>query len=177
MKLNIGSGMKKLSGYVNIDAEPTTEPDQQFNIGVARWPFEDNSAEEVVAEHVLEHLTTAEFFHCMKEMYRVCRNGARVNVLVPHPRHDIYLSDPTHQRPVMPGTLLMLSKGQIESLRVKGIHLTPFWQYFGVDFYMEPSVEYSFDPGVDPNDPELEWKAKHLSNIIKEIRMQLTVVK
>ena len=107
MRLNIGSGGKKLEGYVNVDAEPMTEPDVVCNIGHDRWPFDDDSVDEVVAEHILEHLTTPELFHCMKEMYRVCRNEATVGLRLPHPRHDIFLSDPTHQRPIMPGTMLM----------------------------------------------------------------------
>lgn len=177
MKLNIGSGGKKLEGYVNVDAEPMTEPDVVCNIGHDRWPFDDDSVDEVVAEHILEHLTTPELFHCMKEMYRVCRNEATVGLRLPHPRHDIFLSDPTHQRPIMPGTMLMFSQGQIRELRGKGITLTPFGEYIGVDFRMGADVAYYFDKDVDPNAPDLEWQAKHLNNIIQEWTATLTAVK
>ena len=177
MRLNIGCGQKKLEGYVNVDAEPRVGPDVVCNIGRDAWPFDPGSVDEVVAEHILEHLTTPELFHCMQEMYRVCRDGAEVKVRLPHPRHDIFLGDPTHQRPIMPGTLLMFSQGQMRGLRDKGINLTPFGEHLGIDFRMENDVQYIFDAAVDTNAPDLEWQAKHLNNIIKEWTVTLTAVK
>jgi len=177
MKLNIGSGGKKLDGYVNVDMQPEEDPDVLLNIGTEWWPFRYNSVDEVVASHILEHLSTHEFFHCMKEMYRVCRDGAQVHVTLPHPRHDIFLGDPTHQRPVMPGTLIMFSKGQMNDMLAKGVQLTPFWKHLGVDFYMNPKIVYEFEPSVDVDAPDLAWQARHLNNIIKEWRTTLTVVK
>lgn len=177
MRLNIGSGGKKQEGYVNLDAEPMTQPDVVLNIGRDPWPFDDCSVDEVVAEHILEHLTTPELFHCMKEAYRVCKPGAKMKVRLPHPRHDIFLSDPTHQRPVTPGTLMLFSQGQIGALRDRGIQLTPFGEFLGIDFHLENDVEYVFEHGVDVNAPDLEWQAKHLNNIIREWSATLTVVK
>lgn len=176
MKLNLGSGGKRLEGHVNIDAQPMTEPDLCFDIGKDTWPFDDSTVDEVVAEHILEHLTTPELFHCFKEMYRVCKSGAPVSVRVPHPRHDIFLSDPTHQRPVMPGTLLMFSQEHMRALRGKGIVLTPFGEYLGVDFRFG-DVTYYFDASVDPNAPDLQWQARHLSNVVQEWSVVLTAVK
>lgn len=175
--MNIGSGGRPLEGYVNVDAEPSTEPDVICNIGRDPWPFDDGVVDEIVAEHILEHLTTPEFFHCMRETYRVCKNGAEVKILVPHPRHDIYLGDPTHQRPVMPGTLLMFSKGQMEKLRAQGIILTPFWKILNVDFRLDTRIRYKFDAGVDSNAPDIAWQMKHLNNIVQEIGMTLWAVK
>ena len=177
MKLNIGSGGRKLEGYVNVDIEPHETPDVLCNIGADHWPFDDNSVDEVVASHILEHLTTEQFMHCMKEMHRVCKNDAKIDIALPHPRHDLYLGDPTHQRPILPSTLLMFSKAQLEALRAQGKVLTPFWKYLGVDFYLEPRVKYRFDEGVDPDDPQLPWKMKHLNNIIMEFEMTMRAVK
>lgn len=177
MKLNIGCGAKRLDGYVNIDAEPQTNPDVICNIGRDVWPFDDDSADEVVAEHILEHLTTPELFHCMQQLYRVCKSGAQIKVRLPHPRHDIFLSDPTHQRPIMPGTCMLFSQGQIKRLRDKGLTLTPFGEYLGVDFEMGDDLVYEFDAGVDMTAPDLQWQAKHLNNIIREWSVTLTAVK
>lgn len=177
MRLNIGSGEKHLAGYINVDAEPQTKPDVVCNIGCDAWPFDDDSVDEVVAEHILEHLTTPELFHCMRQMHRVCKNGAQIKVRLPHPRHDIFLSDPTHQRSIMPGTLMLFSQGHIRRLRDKGLILTPFGEYLGVDFHMENDLTYQFDASVDMKAPDLEWQAKHLNNIIQEWTVTLTAVK
>lgn len=147
------------------------------DLGAERWPFEDNSVDEALAEHVLEHLPGESFFHFMRELYRVLKPGGTVKVLLPHPRHDIFLSDPTHCRAVMPGTLMMFSRGQMASLREKGIRLTDFGERCGVDFYMDPVVHYEFDAAVDLDAPDLAWQAKRLNNIIKEWSTTLRAVK
>lgn len=177
MKLNLGCGGKKLPGYVNVDSWKSESPDVLCDLGAERWPFADSSVDEALAEHVLEHLPGQAFFHFMQEMYRVLKPGGTVKVVLPHPRHDIFLSDPTHCRAVMPGTLLMFSRGQLAALRAKGMQLTDFGERYGVDFRMETNVHYEFDAAVDLAAPDLEWQAKHLSNIIKEWSTTLTAVK
>ena len=54
MKLNIGSGPQKLSGYVNVDIRKELNPDVVCDIKYLE-PFEDNSVDEIKAHHVLEH--------------------------------------------------------------------------------------------------------------------------
>lgn len=168
--------MKKLDGYVNVDSQPLVNPDVVVDLGAASWPWWTDSVDHVVASHVLEHLPGDAFFHFLRELYRVCKPDATVDIALPHPRHDIFLNDATHCRAVMPGTLAMFSKRHVEALAAKGDFLTPFYKYHGVDFDM-PTVRYAFDASVDMNDPELMWKAKHLNNIIFEWTATLTVKK
>jgi hypothetical protein len=176
LKLNLGCGRKKLEGHVNVDSQPLESPDVVCDLGVEVWPWEDNSVDGAVATHVLEHLPGETFFHFLRELHRVCKPGAQVEVLLPHPRHDIFLNDPTHVRPVMPGTLAMFSKRYVEALAEKQQFLTPFYKYNKIDFDMT-RVRYWFDQSVDKDDPDLEWKAKHLNNIVFEWGTTLTVVK
>ena len=178
MKLNLGCGGHKLEGYVNVDSNPEENPDVVADLGCDCWPFEENSVDEANASHILEHLYTEELFHFMQELYRVCKPGAQIQVAVPHPRHDLFLNDPTHKRPVTVGTLAMFCKEHVETLkREKGLHLTPFYKYLDIDFYLHPKVMYGLDPAQDPKDPELEWKMKHLNNVCMEIRVVLEAVK
>ena len=177
MKLNLGSGGRKLEGYVNVDKQPEETPDIVCDIGQDPWPFEDSSVEAAVASHIMEHLTTPQLFHFMRELYRVCKHDAEIEITLPHPRHDIFLADPTHQQAILPATLLMFSKGQLEALKLEGKQLTPFWKYLGVDFRLEPLVKYRFSEGVDPNDPGLEWKMRHLNNIVQEFDCSIRAVK
>ena len=176
LKLNLGCGQKKLPGWVNVDAQPLEDPDVVADLAVGVWPFETSSVDEVLAEHILEHLSSEGFMHFMKELHRVCKPGAKVKVLLPHPRHDIFLNDPTHVRPVMPATFFGFSKRHMEALAKKGLILTPFYKYLGVDFDLS-NTQYWFEEGVDKNDPELEWKIKHLNNIVFMWGTTLTAVK
>ena len=112
----------------------------------------------------------------MKELWRVCKPDAGVTVILPHPRHDIFLNDPTHVHAIMPGTFAMFSKKHAAHLAKQGMQLTPFWKYLGIDFDLS-KVKYWFDPKIDKDDPDLEWKAQHLSNVIFEWGTTLVVVK
>ena len=146
------------------------------DLGTERWPFEDSSVDHLLAEHILEHLPGETFFHFLREAWRVGKNGAVLKVLLPHPRHDIFLNDPTHVRPVLPATFFGFSKKHMDALAARGLILTPFYKYHGIDFDLS-SVTYWFDEKVDKNDPTIEWRMKHEYNVIAQWGTTLTVVK
>lgn len=138
MRLNLGCGQNKLQGFVNVDKMAACKPDQVVDLEAPPWPFADNSAEEVMLSHVLEHLgaTADGYFRVMQELYRVCRDGAKVTIVVPHPRHDSFLADPTHVRAITPLGLELFSQARNREWKEKGFANTPLGFYLGVDFQM-----------------------------------------
>src|SRR3546814_3334519 len=64
------------------------------------WPFDEDAVDEIYANHVLEHLgqATGTFFAIVREIYRVVRHGGEVQINVPHPLHNSFLTDPTQVR-------------------------------------------------------------------------------
>lgn len=70
----------------------------------------------------------------------------------------------------------MFSKAYVDGMAAQGLTLTPLGKHNGVDFDLT-NVRYVFDASVDMADPELAWKAKHLSNIVFEWRATLVAVK
>ena len=102
IKLNLGCGSKILLGYTNIDKFDTYKPDIVHDLEKFPYPFEDNSVNEILLSHVLEHVgqNPDVFNNIIKEFYRICVHGAIINIIVPHPRHDDFISDPTHVRPI-----------------------------------------------------------------------------
>lgn len=175
-RLNLGCGRQKLPGFVNVDHAPSEGPDVVCELGRDHWPWDNNSVDEAIASHILEHLPGDEFFHFLHELYRVMKPGGAVRITLPHPSNDIFLCDPTHARPVMPGTMAMFSKNYVESLAAKGMFLTPFYERYGVDFAFS-DLSYTLEEGIDPNAPDLEWQAKHLRNVVREWSATLTAVK
>lgn len=173
--MNLGCGQHKLPGWTNVDCQKEAEPDVLADL-LDRWPWPTSSVGEVRAEHFLEHLTSDGFLWVMRELWRVCRNGAKVKVLLPHPRHDIFLNDPTHILALMPASFFGFSSKHLAALVKQGIHLTPLYKQLGVDFNLG-NTQYWFDPSVDKDDPELEWKFKHLNNIVTQWGTTMTVVK
>ena len=92
-KLNLGCGFNKKpieEGWVNIDKDASVNPDivRDLEKGL---PFDDNSIDEIYAHHVLEH--TEDFIFVLSEIYRVCKNGAEIEIEVPLGITD----DPTHK--------------------------------------------------------------------------------
>lgn len=176
MKLNIGSGSKRYPGYLNIDSDANSHPDYCLNIERDRLPFEDDSVDEVLAHHILEHLGDG-FFHCLQELYRVCKHGAVIDVRVPHPRHDVFLIDPTHKRPIYPHTLDMFSKSRNKRDMDAGGCETPLGFIYDIDFSV---VKHTFildgywqEQFKNFTEEQCEHAARSFNNVIVETHMTL----
>lgn len=89
--------------------------------------------------HVLEHLgrTPDSYLTVIKELWRVCTDGARIQIVVPHHRHDNFFSDPTHVRPITPLGLSLFNKVLCRKWQAGGYSNTPLALYCGVDFEIE----------------------------------------
>lgn len=180
MKINIGAGGTRLDGFVTCDYDPLENPDYLFNVETDVFPFEDNSVETVVAHHILEHLG-AGYFNCLKELYRVCKHGATIDIRVPHHRHDYFYDDPTHRRPITVGGMLLFSKKHNKLCREQGAASSRLGDYFEVDFeilawdYM-PSAQYREKFNGLPREQVEEYIREH-NNIVEELWMKLVVVK
>jgi SAM-dependent methyltransferase len=95
-KLDIGCGRKKKDGYLGIDVSPGAQPDIYANPEHG-LPFQDNTFSEVWMSHVFEHLNDP--VKVMDEIWRVCCDGARVEVRGPHfSMPSLIWGDPTHKR-------------------------------------------------------------------------------
>jgi len=141
MKLNIGCGYAHKEGYINVDSDPECKPDHCFDLTKPNWPLETDSIEEVIAEHVLEHLEGTEgFMTFWKELYRVCKHGTVVQIEVPHWEHDTFHHDPTHVRKVTPiGIAMFDQKRNSEQDRETKLGIMN-----KVDFELQ-AVNYGFD--------------------------------
>lgn len=183
LRLNLGSGQQPLEGYVNVDLYGT--PDLVCDLEAFPWPWDSGSVDEVVMSHVLEHLgrTPDAFIGVMKELYRVCRDGARVRIRVPHPRHDFFLADPTHVRPILPATLALFSKRENREWARSGASNTPLALYHDVDFEIEEHNVLLDEPYRSRlrsgalTQEEAQSLLRKYNNVASEIRITLRVVK
>ncbi len=82
-KLNLGAGSTALAGYINIEKNPRcTGVDilRDLRLGL---PFADSSVDEILASHIVEHLTIEELLDLMEECFRVLKPGAEMKIVVP----------------------------------------------------------------------------------------------
>lgn len=185
MKFNMGCGRNKLPGYVNVDSAEGAGADALHDLEQTPWPWENDCADEILFNHSLEHMGADPkvFLAIMGEVYRIARDGAVVQINVPHPRSDDFIGDPTHVRPITPQMLSLFDKRKCESWVAQGYANTPLALYLGVDFETTKALTVVAEPWLSRlrektiTDAEMREAIRTLNNVATEFRITLQVRK
>jgi SAM-dependent methyltransferase len=94
-KLNLGSGKDIKQGFVNLDAVKLPGVNIVHDLNKYPYPFKDNTFDEVEANMILEHLDN--WLRCLRELRRICKPDAIINIRVPFFPSMYAASDPTHK--------------------------------------------------------------------------------
>lgn len=172
MKINLGSGSTKVDGYISVDIDQSVKPDVVCDIRNP-LPFYTDTVEEVRAYHILEHIGP-EFFDLLKEIYRVCKNDAIIDVRVPHHRHDYFFGDPTHVRPITLEAMRLFSKVTLNGLQNFGNYYNVNFVVYWYQYILEPYFESQFKSLPDD---QCDMIARMYNNVIQEIHFKMRVVK
>jgi predicted SAM-dependent methyltransferase len=62
--------IRQKKGYINCDISPIVNPDKVLDLEI-KLLYEDNSVDEVLANHVMEHIQ--KFIPLMYELNRICK--------------------------------------------------------------------------------------------------------
>ncbi|MEW5882826.1 MAG: methyltransferase domain-containing protein [Armatimonadota bacterium] len=168
-RLHLGCGRNVLKGYVNLDvhAAPGVDVVADLN-GCDRspLPFEDDTFDEVLAEHLIEHIENV--LPMMQELHRVCKPGAIAVFKTPYGASDDAFEDPTHVRQMFIGS----------------------WGFFSQPYYWRADYGYRGDwqperivlrvsaerhKGQTPH--EIFHQVTHMRNIVAEMVAELRCVK
>lgn len=97
MKINLGAGTKPEMGWTNVDIVDLRGIDVVGDLNDHPWTaFEDNSAEEIKAIDLLEHLDDAIAF--VTECWRILQPGGTLFIQTPRFDADFLWDDPSHKR-------------------------------------------------------------------------------
>ena len=90
IKLHLGSGLKKLHGFINIDIRPETNPDICYDITKISELFK-NEVELILSIHTLEHFprkkmsyASVTYLEVLKIWYNVLKPGGKIYLSVPN---------------------------------------------------------------------------------------------
>lgn len=107
VKLHLGCGRNYKKGYINCDISKEVNPDKIVDLE-EELPFEENSVEEIIAEHCLEHVHN--FIELVHEMHRICKKNSIIKIKVPFYSSWGQFNDPTHVRFFTPFTFNYFNK-------------------------------------------------------------------
>jgi len=80
LRVDLGCGPYKSKGWLGVDVYPFDGVDIVYDGD--RLPFDDSTVDEIRAMHVMEHIPN--IFNLMREIHRVCKNGAIITITSPH---------------------------------------------------------------------------------------------
>lgn len=81
IKLNLGCGLKKIIGWVNVDAYESCKPDLVWDLNKTPFPWKDNSVDEIYMSHILEHIEN--WWPAFTECARILKPGGTLEIRVP----------------------------------------------------------------------------------------------
>jgi len=99
MKLDLGCGKAKREGFIGVDALQFEGVDVVCDLGREKWPWADDTVDEVHCSHMIEHLKASERVHFVNELHRVLKKGAKAMVIAPVWSSCRAYGDLTHQWP------------------------------------------------------------------------------
>jgi len=105
MKLNLGAGLDRKKGWINLDMKAYPGIQVVHDLNEFPWPFEDSSFDEIVAIDVLEHVLN--FYKTMDECSRILMCDGLLIIQGPLAGSWSHYHDPTHLRGFLPDSFEM----------------------------------------------------------------------
>jgi predicted SAM-dependent methyltransferase len=81
-KLQLGTSNNILNGWLNTDIFPNNDSVAYMDAST-RFPFDDNTFDYIMAEHMIEHIEYVDGQTMLRECFRVLKPGGRVRFATP----------------------------------------------------------------------------------------------
>ncbi len=111
-KLHLGSGLKILKEYINVDLTKKYGAEVVHNLEKFPYPFKDNEFDEILIDNCLEHLEDT--IKVMEELHRISKPGGLIKIIVPHSSGYMAFGSVTHKRLFTSASMSFFEKGSKE---------------------------------------------------------------
>ena len=79
IKLHVGCGSNIIDDYINVDGPwMSHEPKIAIHNLIEKYPLPDNSIDEILSVHVIEHISRKHVPQMFQEWYRILKPGGKV---------------------------------------------------------------------------------------------------
>ncbi len=82
IKINMGCGTHKFSGYINIDKYP--KDNDVIKADMANTGYSENTIDWIYCSHVIEHVTPKHLIKSLKHWYHILKPSGKVEILCPN---------------------------------------------------------------------------------------------
>jgi SAM-dependent methyltransferase len=161
-RLDVACGSNKTPGFFGVDIAGK-DVDVIWDLEKFPWPFPDNSVDEIVCNHYIEH--TKDLIAFMNELYRIMAPGATALIRAPYYNSMRAWQDPTHTRAISDATFLYYNKGWREANKLDHYPITCDFDY---------SYGYDFTPDWAMRSEEAKaFAVRHYTNVVMDIQAVL----
>ncbi|MCS7092144.1 MAG: class I SAM-dependent methyltransferase [Patescibacteria group bacterium] len=163
-RVDLACGQNKTPNFFGVDKTPTKDVDMVWDLEKYPWPFPDNSIDEAICSHYIEH--TSDIIAFMEEVYRVLVPGGQIKIIAPYYNSIRAWQDPTHKRAISEATFLYFNK---QWRKINKLNHYPIKCDF--DF----TYAYDFTPDWALRSEEAKaFAIRHYTNVINDIQVILT---
>jgi len=168
--LSLGCALNHEPGFTNLDCDSRARPDVLHNMEVTPLPFPDNSFDCVLASHSLEHVLN--LIPLVADVHRILRPNGYFLAVTPHAACNMAWDSPHHVRGFTEGTWVYFQRSTYENVHAG------YGAYQGGDYRDWNIIQIALVPFPEfRDDPDLDYKVKHLRNVVHEVQAVLQAVK
>jgi hypothetical protein len=177
LRLDLASGQVPRPGFKGVDL---FTGDFRVDLLAFPWPWEDNSVDEVVCSHFVEHIPMGfiddhDVVHALPgvgrkdlflaffdELWRVLKPGGKAEIVVPYLMSHRAFQDPTHRRFICEASFSYLMKPWRDANKLDHYNVT-------CDFVAEACIPVT-DPVEGARVPEVQAaRRQHMWNVVHDM--------
>ncbi len=163
-RLDVACGQNKTPGFFGVDIAKEKDVDVVWDLEKFPWPFPDNSVDEIVCNHYIEH--TKDLISFMQELHRIMVPGGQALIRAPYYNSMRAWQDPTHTRAISEATFLYYNQDWLKANKLDHYGITADFDYnFGYDFTPDWAMR---------SEESKAFAVRHYTNVVSDIQVILT---